>query len=639
MTTPQPQPPAKRSLFHSRHLVGLGLLFLAVLVAGGLIYWQLTAMAVPEARDLRTAVHARLAVPMVFTSRSEPASFEAAAPEAEGFHYPGTIPFAAREGRLRLLKTDGSVYELTWQREAPGGGTLVDVCGPSITTDGQKILFAGRRAAPDPGRWRIYRMNLDGSGFEQVTGTASDSGCVASPPMRYAADGSLMSLEDRQRLDYDDLDPTDDGGNGIIFASSRLPDLGRDHARRATQIWYWPQGDSAPHALTANRNNDRWPFQTAHTAILFSLWSRNREVISEDLREVVPFRKEGRYATAPTNQWVGSRVFPDGTQFGYAVKIDAPVYRPRALFNGRVVFATEQGENRMPRIAQADWGYIDAAPSSLALGSKFPRTKQAALQFGPLTDSQGRTLISATPSPMPPGDILLAAADPSSPATGFGIYRVTDDWSGSPVPELVFDDPTLVDAEPVAVYVRDVPFARSEPPLVSEGEVPVGKSPTFANQPYRGSLGLLENSMINAPLPGTFPARNTDQEKNGAIPYPTTVKSVVFYAAYRDRFDDPQTPRIPGTWEKLTTVPLDNNGLLKTWIPARPHMPTVLAGLDDSGRIAETPGVADSQGTRGRYFAIAGDHYSGTRVRGYHFCLGCHTGHTFIETTIREKVK
>src|SRR5205807_1852715 len=82
----------------------------------------------------------------------------AAAPEGEGFTYPGTIPWAAKEGRLRLLQTDGKVYELTWGRELPDGGTLVDVMSPSVSLDGERILFAGRKAPPDPGRWRIYEV-------------------------------------------------------------------------------------------------------------------------------------------------------------------------------------------------------------------------------------------------------------------------------------------------------------------------------------------------------------------------------------------------------------------------------------------------------------------------------------------------
>src|ERR1041384_5319949 len=63
---------------------------------------------------LRAFVHANPPVPVVFTSRTEPASLIAAADEGEGFAYPGLGLWQAREGRLRLLKPNGSVRELTW---------------------------------------------------------------------------------------------------------------------------------------------------------------------------------------------------------------------------------------------------------------------------------------------------------------------------------------------------------------------------------------------------------------------------------------------------------------------------------------------------------------------------------------------
>ncbi|MBO0698977.1 MAG: hypothetical protein J2P46_11330, partial [Zavarzinella sp.] len=229
-----------------------------VTAAGLAAHFLFFGMGVPEARDLRPFVHSRPAVPVVFTSRSEPASFQAAAPIAEGFTYPGTVPWAAAEGRLRLLDTDGQVYELTWGRELPDGGTLIDVMSPSVSLDGKRVLFAGRKAPPDPGRWRIYEVGVDGRGLRQLTGGPDDAGCILLPPMRYVADGSVLPPDDRKRLDYDDVDPIDQGLS-IIFASSRLPDLGRDHSRRATQIWVWPNGKAEPRPLSANRNNDRWP--------------------------------------------------------------------------------------------------------------------------------------------------------------------------------------------------------------------------------------------------------------------------------------------------------------------------------------------------------------------------------------------
>src|SRR5262249_39749779 len=156
---------------------------------------------------LNAFVHAKPPVPIVFTSRSEPLSFVAAAPSEEEFHYPGQRLWAAREGRLRLLTTRGTVHELTWGKQLPDGSTLVDVMSPSVSLDGKRIYFAGRKGGDDAGHFRLYEVALDGTGLRQLTGGADDAGCVAVPPMRFAADGSLMPAEQRRTLDFDDIDP------------------------------------------------------------------------------------------------------------------------------------------------------------------------------------------------------------------------------------------------------------------------------------------------------------------------------------------------------------------------------------------------------------------------------------------------
>src|SRR5689334_16026504 len=70
---------------------------------------------------LRQFVHSRPPVPIVFTSRTNTASLRAAADLGEGFEYPGHGLWQAEEGRLRLLKPNGSVHELTWGKTLPDG--------------------------------------------------------------------------------------------------------------------------------------------------------------------------------------------------------------------------------------------------------------------------------------------------------------------------------------------------------------------------------------------------------------------------------------------------------------------------------------------------------------------------------------
>src|SRR5262245_27220049 len=142
--------------------------------AGFAVYWFALRHDPGDPR-LNALVRSRPPVPVVFTSRTEPASFAAAAPDGEEFRYPGQRLWAAREGRLRLLTERGTVHELTWGKPLPDGGTLIDVMSPSVSLDGKRILFAGRKG-DDHGRFRLYDIAIDGSGLRALTDGADDEG-------------------------------------------------------------------------------------------------------------------------------------------------------------------------------------------------------------------------------------------------------------------------------------------------------------------------------------------------------------------------------------------------------------------------------------------------------------------------------
>jgi hypothetical protein len=84
-------------------------------------------------------------------------------------------------------------------------------------------------------------------------------------------------------------------------------------------------------------------------------------------------------------------------------------------------------------------------------------------------------------------------------------------------------------------------------------------------------------------------------------------------------------------------VPLVGNNALKAWVPSDPLRPSVLVGLDAQGKVARWTGTASGHRPARTYFAHAGDHYSGIRTNGYHYCNGCHTGHTFVVLDPRER--
>jgi hypothetical protein len=625
-----------------------------VAVGGALTYWLIR----PAAGDPRLSafVHARPPVPVVFTSRSEPASFAAAAPEGEGFTEPGQRLWAAREGRLRLLTPRGTVRELTWGRPLPDGGSLIDVMSPSVSLDGQRIYFAGRRGGAGHGRFRLYEVGIDGSGLRPLTGGPDDPGCVALPPLRWRADGSALPDAERRATDYDDVDPIElhFAERRIVFVSSRTPDLGRDHARRSTTLWSL-RADGARYPLTGNRNNDRWPFLLHSRFIAFSLWSRNREVVAADEADVRPYEPAQGGATLPADAWLGAFTQLPGGHFGMLVKPPVPVWRPRPLFANRIAFMTtfaepgSYGAGPPLTVVQAPPGLLANVPSARRPDQPLPHAPGPWLRRGPDRDAEGRPLWLATPSPCPPAHVLLAAAPVRGGAPGpepgaYGLYLARDDWPAGDGPagaaaiglQLLFDDPDLVDAEPVAVYERKIaPYGSAHE--ATAGATPPGELALANGQAYRGPKGLVLATAVDTPtLMGDLPGQQTDAGEGPIFtaPPPGAVDHLRIFAARRDRFDDPHRPRVPGAWELILKVPV-KNGAAGAWAPA--DTPTVLAGFDKNGRVVRWSTAArDRQGRQATFYAYAGDHYSLAQPNGRHFCVGCHPGHSGISSAYHD---
>lgn len=605
----------------------------AILVTTAVAWRRWRAEIPPEPR-LAAYVETAPNIPIVFTSRSEPASLQAAAPEGEVYGWPGQPLWQAREGRLRIMSPSGAVRELTWGREVLGGGTLVDVMSPAVSPDARKIIFAGRRSPPDPGHFRLYEVDVTGEHLRQLTGLDRDDGCTAAPPLRFAADGSKLSDEMRRRVDYDDVDPVYLPDGRVVFASTRVPDLGVGHARRASHLWVMDADGSKKHPITANRNNDRWPFLMQSSYLAFSLWSRNTEVITPDYKDIIRHQPDQEYASAPTDYWLGALIEPTGDRFGSLVKISEPVWRPRPLFNGRIVFMTRIAGHSF-RLVQAEPGLLAYVPSALPAGESLPRQKLDGFrQELSSSDSAGTTWSLATPSPLPPNLLVFAAAPlattSSQPAgSDYGIYLASDQWErdGPLVHTKLFDDPDLVDAEPVAVYPRelhgnwqDIPAA----PGVTTARLELADGSQF-----EGPAGNVVNPGLSIPQAEGILGQETDSGSKGifAPPPPGAIKRIRIYTSARDRFDDDEQPRIPGEWKLLCEFPLDKQGGINTWVPS--GLPTVLAGINGQGEIARwTTSAHDSDGRQATFFAFAGDHYSGTRAGLHHFCLGCHPGHS-----------
>jgi hypothetical protein len=237
--------------------------------------------------------------------------------------------------------------------------------------------------------------------------------------------------------------------------------------------------------------------------------------------------------------------------------------------------------------------------------------------------------------------VLLAAAPVADGAKvpepgAYGLYLARDDWPEGDAPadpaaidfRLVFDDPALVDAEPVAVYER-VFKATDRVDAPTAGGVAQGDLKLLNGQSYRGPTGhVFATSIDAATLMGDLPGQRTDTTDGPIFDGPPagSIDHLRVYAARRDRFDDPVKPRIPGEFELIlkSQVKKGATGLL---VPT--EVPTVLAGFDKDGRVVQWETKAkDAAGRSATFYAYAGDHYSLARMGGRHFCVGCHPGHS-----------
>jgi hypothetical protein len=148
-------------------------------------------------------------------------------------------------------------------------------------------------------------------------------------------------------------------------------------------------------------------------------------------------------------------------------------------------------------------------------------------------------------------------------------------------------------------------------------------------------MGFIQNIAMSTAIRNPIPwhdrsnGERIDPRENPLVSPPPNVASVAVYSANRDRFDHPDQLRVPGSWEKQVVLPVLGKDAFSAWVPSDPLRPLVLVGLDEKGKVARWAGVATVDRPTRTYFAYAGDHYSAIRQNGYHYCNGCHTGHTF----------
>ena len=142
---------------------------------------------------------------------------------------------------------------------------LVDVQSPDVSFDGHKIVFAGATTLDEESTsygWRLYEINVDGSGFHQLT--FSDRS-ITIP------NGEDFLTEEEYRS-YDDLFPAYMADGRIVFNSSRYPTRAHYDSRRTFNIYIMNGDGSNMRRVTTERASVLHPTPLPDGRILASRW-------------------------------------------------------------------------------------------------------------------------------------------------------------------------------------------------------------------------------------------------------------------------------------------------------------------------------------------------------------------------------
>lgn len=232
---------------------------------------------------------------------------------------PGKLIIREPNGAIRVL-VDGS-------KPNASSLNLIDVNAPDVSYDGRQIVFAGlpngqysSGPVSNPGAWRLYVINVDGSGLRQLTKSDQNLNLAALDlPAALAA--------------YDDTDPAWLPDGRVVFSSTRYPSYGQYSGVRTTNLFVVDASGSNMRRITSERNGADRPIVDPKTGrIVFARWWRNHRFAINDMSTVpdpaggyalkdgltvdrqVQLTGEPQYAELLwRNAWQIATINPDGT--------------------------------------------------------------------------------------------------------------------------------------------------------------------------------------------------------------------------------------------------------------------------------------------------------------------------------------
>ena len=223
--------------------------------------------------------------PLVFVSRAIPTQGTVYWNVPRGL--PGVAAYSrfqvSSPGRLLVRESTGAIRVLVdGGNPSSNAFRLVDVSAPDVSYDGQRVVFAGlpegtysRAPLTNPNAWRLYVINLNGTGLRQLT--------FSDRNIDLSQFGSLAN----QFRNYDDTDPVWLPDGRVVFASTRWPGYGQYGGVRSSNLFVVNADGTGLHRITSEKNGGDRPLVDPLTGrVVYARWWRNFRLASNHLSTV-----------------------------------------------------------------------------------------------------------------------------------------------------------------------------------------------------------------------------------------------------------------------------------------------------------------------------------------------------------------
>ena len=541
----------------------------------------------------------------------------------------------AAPGKLLVREANGQIRTvIDGSNPTAESLQLVDVNAPDVSYDGNQITFAGLRKGKyntgpvsNPGAWRIYVINANGTGLRQIT--FSDQSLNMA---QFGGAGGGLGA-------YDDTDPAWLPDGRIVFSSTRWPSYAQYSGVRTTNLYVVNADGSGLHRITAERNGADRPMVDPITGkIVYARWWRNHRFALNDMSTVSNAnggfsQKDGLSADRSRqidgspqygdylwrNAWQAATINPDGT----GLAMWGGFFRDEAgnhVYGGAFAPNGDFYANFFPMYNMTEaGGFGGILRYSRGPGRYTPIIGITYLTLdyvycpNPSDCSYGifKGNYACEPEVMSNGKLVISWA--SDPNQDYGLYQIDKNGGAR---TLIYDNPGTAELRARAIQPRKLPPIIADTISSTPSLLPPTSDPASFRQDGTFVFDAL-NVYFNAPVDSDI------------------VSAPAVGSAAQIRFFIDHQRTSPGSFPNLDwpillgELAIEPDGSVREPnAPADVPLFEQIRSPDNKVPLTTSPGGTGSYSSRNGAAHVAGMNFgrAGTVAR----CVGCHAGHTMI---------